>query len=93
MLIDLIRFFRIPVYESSRARQTDEEGLIIDTAEGTKHVPAGTVVLSVGYRADQKLAEELLRAGKEVYVAGEAKDGSGNILQSVWDAYEIASGL
>ena len=51
------------------------------------------MVLSVGYRADKKLYKELLMAGKEVYEIGEAKDGSGNILRSVWDAYEIASGM
>ena len=51
------------------------------------------MVLSVGYRADQELAGKLWEAGKEVYVIGEAKDGSGNILRSIWDAYEIASGM
>ncbi len=93
MLTDLLHFHRIPIYKNSKARQTDGAGLIIETAQGTKHVPAGTVVLSVGYRADKKLYKELLMAGKEVYEIGEAKDGSGNILRSVWDAYEIASGM
>lgn len=93
MLTDLIRFHKIPIYKNSKAWQTDGKGLLIQSAKGTEHVPAGTVVLSVGYRADQELAGKLWEAGKEVYVIGEAKDGSGNILRSIWDAYEIASGM
>lgn len=93
MLKDLIRFYQIPVYENSRARKTDKDGLVIENAAGTGHIEAKTVVLSVGYRADQSLYRSLSEAGREVYLAGEAKDGSSNVLRSIWDAYEIASHL
>lgn len=93
MLKDLVGFHKIPVYGSSRAQRTDREGLVIETAAGTGHIDAETVVLSVGYRADQALYQRLLKTGKEIYLVGEAKDGNSNILRSIWDAYEIASHL
>ena len=47
--------------------------------------------LSIGFRANRKLQQELMEAGRSVRVVGDAKDGNGNILHSIWDAYEIAS--
>jgi 2-enoate reductase len=93
MLIDLIHFHKIPVYGNCRAKQTDATGLLIEKENAEEHVDGKTVVLSIGYRSDQTLYQKLLHSGKEVYAIGEAKDGSSNVLRSIWDAYEIAAHL
>ncbi len=91
MLLDLLTYYKIPIYANARAKQTDGTGLIVSCPDGDRHVDAATVALSIGFRANRKLQQELMEAGRSVMVVGDAKDGNGNILHSIWDAYEIAS--
>lgn len=94
MLTDLISYHEIPVYANSMAEKTDQTGLKVKTGAGeTNHVEAATVVLSIGYRSDKRLYKALLQEGKDVYIVGDAKGGAGNILHSIWEAYEVAANL
>ena len=93
MLLDLLDFHQIPQFCGARANRTDQTGLMVETETGERRIPAGTVALAIGYRSDDSLYSQLAEAGKEAYLLGEAKDGTGNILHSIWDAYEVASNL
>lgn len=93
MLLDLLRFHRIPIHVNARAKRTDADGLVVALGDGEGHVQAKTVALSIGFRADHALYDELLRAGCRVSIVGDAKDGNGNVLRSIWDAYEVAAHL
>ena len=93
MLLDLLRFHRIPIHVNARAKRTDADGLVVALGDGEGHVQAKTVALSIGFRAEHALYDELLRAGCRVSIVGDAKDGNGNVLRSIWDAYEVAAHL
>lgn len=92
MLQDLIVFHKIPVYTGSAAAGVDETGLFVTTDGARRHIPAGTVVLSIGYRPESGLYDALLAQGKEAYRLGDARQVS-NIMYAVWDAYEVARSL
>lgn len=92
MLLDLIQFHQIPVYTDSKAVGVSNEGLIISMQGKEAHIPANTVILSVGYSPVAQLYEPLADEGKDVYLLGDAKSVS-NIMYAIWDAYEVARGL
>jgi len=92
MLKDLITFHKIPTYTSSKAHHVDAAGLVIDGPDGQTHVPAGSVILSVGYRSQGGLYDALAAQGKETYLLGDARQVS-NIMYAIWDAYEVARSL
>lgn len=92
MLLDLLRYHGVTVYTQSTAQSVDKSGLVIRQGEQSLHIPAGTVILSVGYRSENQLWEPLLRQGKEVYLLGDARHVS-NIMYAIWDAYEVARGI
>lgn len=92
MLQDLIVFHKIPVYTGSAAAGVDETGLFVTTDGARRHIPAGTVVLSIGYRPESGLYDALLAQGKEAYRLGDARQVA-NIMYAVWDAYEVARSL
>ena len=93
MLIDLLNFCKVKLYCGSRALKTEEQGLRIEKDGQQELVEAATAVLAAGYRADHTLEKELKEAGLDVYVIGDARSGGGNILHTIWDAYEVASHL
>lgn len=92
MLKDLIAFHKIPVHTGSAAVSVDEVGLLVAADGVRKHIPAGTVVLSIGYQSESGLYDTLLAQGKEAYRLGDARQVS-NIMNAVWDAYEVARSL
>lgn len=92
MLKDLIAFHHISVYTGSMADHVDEAGLVIDRNGEKLHVEGKTVVLSVGYRPENRLYEVLRDAGEEVWLLGDARQVA-NIMYAVWDAYEVARSL
>ena len=93
MLIDLLAFYKVKLYCGSRALRTEEGGLLIECGGQEQLAEASTVILAVGYRADRGLEEKLREGDQDVYVIGDAKSGGGNILHTIWDAYEVASHL
>ena len=93
MLIDLLAFYKVKLYCGSRALRTEEGGLLIECGGQEQLAEASTAILAVGYRADRGLEEKLREGDQDVYVIGDAKSGGGNILHTIWDAYEVASHL
>lgn len=92
MLLDLIKFHRIPVYTASSAVRVDGEGLVVAAGGEQRHIGAETVILSVGYSPVAQLYETLREQGKDAWLLGDAKSVA-NIMYAVWDAYEVARGL
>jgi len=92
MLLDLIRYYQIPVYTSSSAVKVDADGLIVARGGEQTHISAQTVILSVGYSPVAQLYETLREEGKDAYLLGDAKSVA-NIMYAIWDAYEVARGL
>ena len=92
MLQDLIAFHHISVHTGSLADHVDGQGLVIASGGEKHHIPAGTVILSVGYRSESALYGALQAAGEETYLLGDARRVS-NIMYAIWDAYEVARSL
>lgn len=59
-------------------------------AKVTHEIPADHVVVSIGYNANQKLYEEI--KNEHIHLIGDAKQPT-NIMDAIWDAYEIARNL
>ena len=91
MLLDLLKFHQIPMHCGCKAARTEESGLVVTGPDGERLIPAGTVALSIGFRADRRLQEELTQAGVSLSVVGDALTGNGNVLHAIWDAYEVAA--
>ena len=92
MLQDLIAFHHISVHTGSLADHVDGQGLVVASGGEKHHIPAGAVVLSVGYRSESALYGALQAAGEETYLLGDARRVS-NIMYAIWDAYEVARSL
>jgi 2-enoate reductase len=90
MLVDLLRYHRVDVIRNTSLLEVlKEEVLLIDKGFQRKRVPAETVVLAVGMRPDPELFNQLHGEIPNLYLIGDGRQAQ-NIMNSVWDAYEVA---
>ena len=92
MLRELLRFHRVPVHVSSTVESIGEDSVVVKTPEGTKTLPADTVILSVGYVPDRRFAankdpKKSPGDRKGLYFVGDC-DQVGNLRTVVRQAYE-----
>lgn len=72
---------------------TEEGAVLASTSDGTETtIPADTVVMAVGFRANPSLTEDLRGNGFPVYEIKHA-NGIGSVKTAIWAAYEIARGI
>ena len=64
--------------------------LTADVAGKIREIPCDSVVLSVGYREENSLYQELEFEVPEIYLLGDAKKVA-NIMYAIWDAFEVAN--
>ena len=64
----------------------DEKGVVVEDKNGQKRIDVDTVVLSMGVRPNNALADELEKAGVKCYAVGDADRGGtiGNATQSAF---------
>ncbi len=89
MMLDLIEHYGIDVYTGNRITAINETGAVITAIDGTQQaIEADNVVMSIGFKYKPSMEGELFGCGKEIY---SIPTGVGNIMDSVRDAYEVAT--
>lgn len=77
------------IHTSTSLIEVKENEVVLQNRKGTFTVPANTVIMAVGLKAQQSLYEELAAAGKEVYLVGDAVK-PGKIFDAFHTAYRVA---
>lgn len=90
MLIDLFNCYDIKMYTETSLLEVTEEGVILLNKSFERiTLPADTVVLAVGFRPDRDLYNLLRNKIANVFLVGDCRKAM-NIMNSIWDAYEVA---
>lgn len=66
-LVDL----RVPLYLHSKVLEITDNAVVVSLGDGVFSIPADTVILAVGMRPENRLAQELEGAAPEVYTVGD----------------------
>lgn len=77
------------VLTETRLEEVLDNGARVSSKKGEEILEANTVILALGLKAEQGLYNELLAAGKEVYLAGDAVK-AGKIFDAIHTAYRVA---
>ncbi len=80
------------VLTETRLEEVLDNGAWVSSKKGEEILEADTVILALGLKAEQGLYNELLAAGKEVYLAGDAVK-AGKIFDAIHTAYRVAIGI
>ena len=90
MLLDGFEYYGVEIMTSTMLEEINDNGAVVKAKDGSlKQLEADTVIMSVGYRSNRSMAEELRNEGFEVYEIGDGEK-VGNILTSIHSAYSTA---
>ena len=68
-----------------------EAGALVEKDGRTLEIPADDVVISIGFRPVKSMAEEIRALGYEVIEIGDGEK-VGNVMTSIWSAFDAAKG-
>lgn len=83
---------QVELLTDTKIAAVNDEGAVVETAGVEKTLPADTVILAMGLRPNDSLAAQLRGEGMEVYEIGDGRQPV-NIMNAVWDGYEVARNL
>ncbi|MFC1848136.1 FAD-dependent oxidoreductase [Chloroflexota bacterium] len=83
---------RVPLYPHCPVREITRRGVYIEIGEDLFMLEADTVVLAVGARSDNKLAEELQDSVPEIFKIGDCSQPR-NVREATDEATEVALGI
>jgi 2-enoate reductase len=94
MLLDAFEHYNTQIFRGHRLTSINDQGaLVIETKTGVeKQLEADNVIMSVGFRPNKSLADQLSDINCEIYELGDGHS-VGNILTAVWNAYEVARAI
>ena len=74
------------IYTNTKLEEIKDKGVVVSTPKGAEEFKADTVILALGFKADNELYNKLVESGKEAYVVGDAM-GAGKIFDAIHTAY------
>ncbi len=90
MLEALLPFNGVEIITGAKVTEFANGEVKVDTKEGSKTIMSDSVILSVGYKEDNTLYNNLQFDIPDLYLLGDAKKVS-NIMYAIWDAFEVAN--
>lgn len=90
MLEALLPFNGVEIITGAKVTEFANGEVKVDTKEGGKTIMSDSVILSVGYKEENTLYNNLQFDIPDLYLLGDAKKVS-NIMYAIWDAFEVAN--
>ena len=90
MLEALLPFNGVEIITGAKVTEFANGEVKVDTKEGSKTIMSDSVILSVGYKEENTLFNNLQFDIPDLYLLGDAKKVS-NIMYAIWDAFEVAN--
>ena len=90
MLEALLPFNGVEIITGAKVTEFANGEVKVDTKEGRKTIMSDSVILSVGYKEENTLYNNLQFDIPDLYLLGDAKKVS-NIMYAIWDAFEVAN--
>lgn len=84
MLNDLLNYYKADIHLSTKVSEIKPDTVVIEKDGKTEELPADTVILATGYKADNSLYQMLKDNGKNVWLLGDA-EAPRNIMHAVAD--------
>ncbi len=93
MTRDLLEYHQIEILKNARVTEITSTGVrIAKDGIGFEELPADTVVLAIGLWANDALSKPFEEQFDCLYKIGDCRRPR-NIMQAIWDAYEIARSI
>lgn len=93
MLLDLLKFHKVAMITHAVPSEITDAGVVVIDGDFCRTIiPSDTVIIAVGLEPEQNLYRSLQGKLAGLYLIGDARQAK-NIMNAVWDAYEVARAI
>jgi 2-enoate reductase len=93
MNLDLLKFYKVNILTNTSLLEVKaNEVVVINNSFSQSTLKTDTVVLAVGQEPSQDLYRELQGKIPNIYLIGDSRQAK-NIMNAIWDAYEVARAI
>ncbi len=92
MIPDLFEKYGVQTLTEHGLAAIEPGKAILKSDKGSMELATDSVVIATGFRPLPSMAAELNGCGADIYEIGDGRQVS-NILQAVWDGYEVANNI
>jgi 2-enoate reductase len=93
MLLDLLKFYKVNVMTNVSILEVIDEGVVVINKYFSRDtLPADMVIVAGGLEPEQEVYRLLKGHLANLYLIGDAREAK-NIMNAIWDAYEVARAI
>ena len=92
MILELLEHHQVEIRLQTKLQEIREHEIVVETQGAIQELASDCTILALGYRSNRSLYDQILLKAKDIYNIGDSSHPK-DILEGIWDAYELCSHL
>ena len=92
MILELLEHHQVEIRLQTKLQEIREHEIVVETQGAIQELASDCTILALGYRSNRSLYDQILLKAKDIYNIGDSSHPK-DIMDGIWDAYELCSHL
>ena len=92
MIMELLEHHQVDIRLQTKLQEIREHEIVVETQGTIQELASDCTILALGYRSNRSLYDQILLKAKDIYNIGDSSHPK-DIMEGIWDAYELCSHL
>lgn len=92
MIMELLEHHQVDIRLQTKLQEIREHEIVVEAQGTIQELASGCTILALGYRSNRSLYDQILLKAKDIYNIGDSSHPK-DIMEGIWDAYELCSHL
>lgn len=92
MILELLEHHQVEIRLQTKLQEIREHEIVVETQGAIQELASDCTILALGYRSNRSLYDQILLKAKDIYNIGDSSHPK-DIMEGIWDAYELCSHL
>lgn len=92
MILELLERHQVEIRLQTKLQEIREHEIVVETQGAIQELASDCTILALGYRSNRSLYDQILLKAKDIYNIGDSSHPK-DIMEGIWDAYELCSHL
>ena len=92
MILELLEHHQVEIRLQTKLQEIREHEIVVETQGAIQELASDCTILALGYRSNRSLYDQILLKAKDIYNICDSSHPK-DIMEGIWDAYELCSHL
>ena len=92
MIMELLEHHQVDIRLQTKLQEIREHEIVVEAQGTIQELASDCTILALGYRSNHSLYDQILLKAKDIYNIGDSSHPK-DIMEGIWDAYELCSHL